>query len=69
MHWYYDMNVPYNGTVKVRSTLSASSSELKNAHQLRCIIGEIGYTNGSVVVCMNAAKQPYENDYYLLYSW
>jgi len=69
MHWYYDYNTPRYGTIHVKSSLSVNSSEMKKAHELRCIIGEIGYTNGSVVVCMNASRQPYEGSYYLLHSW
>ena len=33
---------------------------------VRCIVGEIAYTDGSVVVSMNASKKPYENPNYIL---
>ena len=69
MHRYYDYNVSQYGTIHVNTTLSATSSEMKKAHELKCIIGEIGYTNGSVVISMNASREPYENSNYLLYSW
>lgn len=69
MQWYYDCNASRNGTIRVNITLPVKSSEMKKAHELRCIVGEIGYTNGSVVVCMNASRKPYENSYYLLHSW
>lgn len=67
--WYYGYNVSRNGTIHVNIDLSVTSSEMKKAHELRCIVGEIGYTNGSVTVSMNASRQPYENSYYLLHSW
>ena len=69
MYWYHDCNTCQNGTIHVNVSLYASSSEMKKAHELRCSIGEIGYTNGSVVVSMNASRQPYESSYYLLHSW
>lgn len=67
--WYYDCKVPTNGRLSVSMKLYPKNSELKKAHVLKCIVGEIGYANGSVVVSMNASKQPYENMSYILGGW
>ena len=41
----------------------------RTLHMLKAIVGEIAYSNGSVVVSMNAAKQPFENASYILSGW
>ena len=68
-HRFYNCNALQYGTIHVNSSLSATSSEIKKAHELKCIIGEIGYINGSVVITMNASREPYENSSYILYNW
>ena len=67
--WYYGMNIPSGSTKTVSITLNPKDSELRKSHELKCIVGEIGYTNGSVVVSMNATKEPYQNANYILEGW
>lgn len=67
--WYYGMNLPSDDRKTVSITLNPKDSELKKAHLLKCIVGEIAYTDGSVVVSMNASKQPFENMSYILSGW
>ena len=67
--WYYGMNIPSGGTKTVTITLNPKDSEMRKAHMLKAIVGEIGYSNGSIVVSMNAAKQPFENASYVLTGW
>ena len=67
--WYYDMNLASGDRMGVSITLNPKDSELRKAHVLKAIVGEIAYTNGSVVVSMNAAKQPFENASYILGGW
>jgi len=67
--WYYGMNIPSGSTKTVSISLSPKNSELIKAHMLKAIVGEIGYTNGSIVISMNATKQPFENSCYILEGW
>ena len=67
--WYYGMDIPSGGRKSVSLSLYPKDSELRKAHVVKAIVGEIAYTNGSVVVSMNAAKQPYENASYILGGW
>ena len=66
MQWYYGMNLPSGGSKSTSLTLSVPSSAWKKMDTVRCIVGEIAYTDGSVVVSMNASKKPYENPNYIL---
>jgi hypothetical protein len=43
-----------------------SSSEWRKMDTVRCVVGEIAYTNGSVAVTMNPYGKPYENSNYIL---
>ena len=66
MQWYNGMNIPYNGTKTASLTINMSSSEWRKMDTVRCVVGEIAYTNGSVAVTMNPYGKPYENSNYIL---
>lgn len=66
MQWYNGMSIPYNGTKSTSLTINMSSSEWRKMDTVRCIVGEIAYTNGSVAVTMNPYGRPFENSNYIL---
>lgn len=66
MQWYNGMSIPYNGTKTASLTINMSSSEWRKLDTVRCIVGEIAYTNGSVAVTMNPYGEPYQNSNYIL---
>lgn len=66
IQWYYDMNLPYGSSKTVEHTLEIPSNLWRKIDTVRCVVGEIAYTDGTVVVSMNASKAPYENLNYIL---
>lgn len=66
MQWYNGISIPYLGTKSASLTINMSSSQWRKLDTVRCIVGEIAYANGSVVVTMNPYNKPYENPNYIL---
>ena len=66
MQWYNGMNLKYQGTKTASLTINMSSSEWRKLDTVRCVVGEIAYTNGSVAMTMNPYSRPYENSNYIL---
>ena len=64
--WYYGMSIPFGQKKSTSITLPVSSKAWKKLDAVHCIVGEIAYTDGTVVITMNAAKEPYENRNYRL---
>lgn len=66
IQWYYNMNVPYGSQASVSYSVPVANSAWRKIDTVRCIVGEIAYTDGTVVVTMNTSRQPYENRNYIL---
>ena len=66
MQWYTGMSIPYQGTKHASITLNMNSKQWRKMDTVRCVVGEIAYTNGSVSVTINPYNQPYENSNYVL---
>lgn len=66
MQWYYNMNVTYGSKSSVNFSIPMPSNVWRKFSTVRCIVGEIAYNDGTVVVTMNTANQPYGNPNYIL---
>ena len=66
MQWYYNMNVPYGSQASVAYSIPVANSAWRKIDTVRCIVGEIAYTDGTVVVTMNTSREPYGNRNYIL---
>ena len=67
--WWYNCDIPQNGTKEITCSLDATSKELGKAKTLRFIVGEIVYDNDSTFVTFNASEPPYHAARYTLGSW
>ena len=66
IQWYYGMNLPFGASKTVEHVMPIASKNWRKIDTVRCVVGEIAYTDGTVVVTMNASKAPYENRNYIL---
>ena len=66
MQWYYGMSIPFGESKSVEHVVPIPGKLWGKFATVRCVVGEIAYTDGTVVVTMNASKAPYENRNYIL---
>ena len=67
--WYYGCNIGSNDRKHVTLTLNPKKSEANKAHELKCVVGEIAYSDGTIVITMGNPAKPYNNRCYILDGW